>query len=71
MGTRGRYEETLPLIVLIFEDENSLRRVDDNRISSEGNAVLNVLPILSLPLPSFLANLGDVNECVAPESIST
>ena len=30
MGTRGRYEEKLPRIVLIFEDENSLRRVDCN-----------------------------------------
>ena len=30
MGTRGGYEEKLPRIVLIFEDENSLRRVDCN-----------------------------------------
>ena len=30
MGTRGRYEEKLPRIVLIFKDENSLRRVDCN-----------------------------------------
>ena len=31
MGTRGRYEEKLPRIVLIFENENPLRRrVDCN-----------------------------------------
>ena len=30
MGTRGRDEEKLPRIVLIFEDENSLRGVDCN-----------------------------------------